>query len=106
MAPCRRAFFVALLLAGGLPPSAADDSPSPALGEHDCRVLVMLHAALRGDEGVRPDELAAVNDAILARPGCGESRGRLLEARPADGMDPFDPRAPGGFRPPEPEGGE
>jgi Xaa-Pro dipeptidase len=51
-------------------------------------------------------QAAAVTDAILARPGCGGSRGRLLEARPADGVDPFDPRAPGGFRPPEPESGE
>lgn len=101
MAPRRRAFLVALLLAGGLPVSAADDSPAPALGAHDCRVLVALHTALRGDDGVSPDELAAVTDAILARPGCGDSRGRLLEARPADGVDPFDPRDPGGFGPRE-----
>lgn len=70
----------------------------PALDQKDCRTLMMLYSALR-DQGVEPDEApaVAVGDAILNRPGCGETRAALQEVRRGSGVNPWDERAPGGF---------
>ena len=93
------AFSGGLLMSVPLIPTQASDDPGgPALDEKDCRTLMMLYRALR-DEGVAPDEVpaSAVGNAILARPGCGETQGALQEVRRGSGVNPWDERAPGGF---------
>ena len=81
-----------------VPVQASDAAGGPALDEKDCRTLMMLYRALR-DEGVESGDApaVAVGDAILNRPGCGETRGELQEVRRGSGVNPWDERAPGGF---------
>ncbi len=93
------AVVTSVLLASAPAAAEAPDAPGgPALDEKDCRSLVALYRSLR-DEGVEPDEApaAAVGEAILDRPGCGETRGALQEVRRGSGVNPWDERSPGGF---------
>lgn len=94
----------ATLLAASAASADVADERAPELGEQDCRTLLALYGALEDGDAVQATRDALAR-AILARPGCGEMQGSLLDARPSRGVNPFDEREPGGFGPPD-MGGE
>lgn len=80
---------------------APSDNPSDNRGEaFACPGQTGPHAGpagpIDGDPASGPAAFAAV---LLGPSACPGSRGVLLEASPAAGVDAFDPRAPGGFAP-------
>ena len=86
------------LMMAGLIQTASASGVQPGLGDHDCQTMLALHDALLADD----DEMTVsarqtVEDAIFARPGCGETRASLRDVRSGSGANPFDDRAPGGY---------
>ncbi|MFV8834357.1 hypothetical protein [Aquisalimonas sp.] len=96
-----------VVLAVAVPGRGVAGAPAPALSEADCRTLLVLHAEVLED-GLDADASTrvALEEAIIDRPGCGETQGQLLDARSGDGMNPFDPREPAGFGLPGDDGEE
>ncbi|SEO89574.1 hypothetical protein [Aquisalimonas asiatica] len=91
-----------VVLGAAWPAFVSGDEPAPALSEADCRTLLALHGELLAEEvDADADARLAVEEAIIDRPGCGETQGRLLDARSGEGVNPFDPREPAGFGLPE-----
>lgn len=73
---------------------------SEALAGAECTVLSELnrHYWSQPQSASRSAAIAALEDAILALPDCGETRVELLRAEPVRGVDVFDHRRPPGRR--------
>lgn len=97
----------AVVLSAAFSGAGVADAPAPELSEADCRTLLRLHAEVReaGSDADARTRLA-LEEAIIDRPGCGETEGGLLDARSGEGVNPFDPREPAGFGLPDDAGEE